>query len=258
MTFNEQTFTISQAVEPHDPNRFAFGLTEEQDAWRRRHRRHVLIVALVGFVVGLIIGATTAHADDLDDAVRRSAPYMTPEQTAAHVAAARAASRPVSDGKRWHDVTPELLLAMAWVESRYLPGAVSRLECDAAGTCIRRTGQWLGVFPDRFAAPYFCGHLQQRVPARGRRIDHVSARRACNRLDADIGEAYANAVTHLGEWFTFCRRSRSRLEPMVCALAGYNGGTKAARAGRRKYVDAVRARERRLVERWPTPPGGMI
>ena len=54
------------------------------------------------------------------DALRATVPdYLTASQAAEHYAAARAA------GARYH-VEPEVLLAVAWHESRYEPWAVSR------------------------------------------------------------------------------------------------------------------------------------
>ena len=177
----------------------------------------------VGFMWGAMAVAWGQPADDaiLEDAVGRLAPHVADEDVVAHVAAARAAAGEVSDGRRRHHVGAELLLAMAWVESRYVRGVVSRAK-----------------------GGMFCGYLQEKV--------RTSAE--CSRVDADIEAAYRNAAAHLGDWLTCCRRAAPRLEPMACALAGYNGGTAAARAGRRKYVNMVRWRERQLVERWPVAP----
>jgi hypothetical protein len=191
------------------------------DADARRLTRSIAALAAFAFFVGFAWGAiATAHADDLEDALARSAPHVTIDDVRAHVAAARGAAGPVSDGKRWHYIGEEMLLAMAWVESRYVRGVVSRAK-----------------------GGMFCGFLQEKV----------RTARACKSIDADIQAAYRNAAAHLGAWLTFCRRAAPRLEPMACALAGYNGGTAAALAGRKKYVNAVRWRERRLIERWPVP-----
>lgn len=189
-------------------------------------------------LIAMLTLAPAAAADPLEAAVQRSEP-AAPE-VARNVAAARAAAR--------GQATPELLLAMAWVESRYVTTGVSRLECDAAGACRRVRGNWPRPFPPRFAPPYFCGVLQARV----------RTSRACFRVGADIEGGYAAAVEHVEAWLRFCardRQARRHRDRLSCALAGYNGGTAAAREGRQRYARAVLSRARRLADGWPAPRG---
>jgi soluble lytic murein transglycosylase-like protein len=186
--------------------------------------------------------AETAPTDQLEAALARSMPKLA--TTSDHVHAARAAADTIEVRGAWYEITPEMLLAMAWVESRYVPTAVSRLECDAAGVCTRRTGNWRHRFPARFSQPYFCGFLQA----------HVRTERECRAIGADIQAAYTGAVAHLVDWIRFCavdRQARRHRDRIGCALAGYNGGVRSARTLRPKYPRAVRKRADRLASGWP-------
>lgn len=202
----------------------------------------LVILAFLLVAIGIRIGRATAatnRADDLAAALRRSAPSMTAAAAGEHVAAALAAETSRAPA--------EVLLAMSWVESRYIATAVSRLEC-IGGECRRRSGDWPSAFPRRFAAPYFCGYLQAKA----------TSELGCRAIGADLAASYTAAATHLDAWDRFCRgdreaRAAARGDLLGCALAGYNGGIAAARTGRRQYANAVRGRARRLADGWLVP-----
>jgi hypothetical protein len=126
----------------------------------------------------------------------------------------------------------ELLLGQAWVESRYVPDATSRV----VGT-HRVTGRLPGTSPGRAHGPFFCGPIQA---AAGRSWATCLALR-------DVRVGYAAGAGELLTWERFCRRRRAR-QPLSCALAGYGGGVRAALSGRSSYPARVLARARAIHE----------
>lgn len=76
--------------------------------------------------------------------------YMTPERAAVHVTAAAIAGAE-------HGIDPALLIAMAYVESRFEPAATSRVEGGR-----RVTGESSAVGPVG-KGPRFCGVLQAQA-----------------------------------------------------------------------------------------------
>lgn len=158
-----------------------------------------------------------------------AAPWLPPDAAYAHVEAASAAAT--------DRVTPELLLGIAFVESRFDPTAVSRVE---GGT--RRTGSYLPTTApaalDRRAALY-CGPLQTFAAS-------WSACVAMRGLDV----AYAAATAELEQWL----RDRRVHGSTARALAGHGCGNHGVTTGRcNGYPARVRWMEQRLQDQPPRP-----
>ena len=139
-----------------------------------------------------------------------------------HASAAIAAATP--------KVGVELLLAIAFVESRYDTTATSRVEGGR-----RRTGRHPSTSPPRNldrTASLFCGPLQT----------FASSWDACLKM-RDSGVAYAAAATELQTWL----RDRRVRGDIKRALAGHGCGNHGVTTGRcNRYPDRVLAVERRL------------
>jgi len=149
---------------------------------------------------------------------------MTDEQAKAHAEAALAAEQATG-------IDARLLLAIVWVESRYDPYSVSRMEC-INGTCRRRTGHW-----DKDAKPpgarptYYCGVTQVGGPISWDK---------CKELRG-IDEAYLTGAIHLDSWmFSKPCRNLKGTERENCGLRGYNGGWASIRNKSKTYVGMVR------------------
>ena len=113
--------------------------------------------------------------------------------------------------------TAELLLGLAYAESRYDMDALSRLECPPARACARVTSVWRKKTKPPYARPsWFCGPVQT-----GGRV----AWDVCQRMRADPAFAYATAAQELIVWLNdpACRRLRGQ-QKLVCGLRGYAGG----------------------------------
>jgi hypothetical protein len=113
----------------------------------------------------------------------------------------------------------ELLLAQAWVESRYQPTSVSRMMCKG-GTCTRKTGVWEYKKPPKGAQPsYYCGVMQ---------VGGWISWEDCVALMEDIPANYMEGAAELRRWTEsrLCRsyKGEGRLS---CALRGYGGGNAA-------------------------------
>lgn len=139
-----------------------------------------------------------------------------------HASAAIAAATP--------SVGVELLLAIAFVESRYDTTATSRVEGGK-----RKTGRHASTIPplrlDRRASLY-CGPLQT----------FAGSWNACLAL-RDSRVAYAAGVTELQTWL----RDRRVRGDIKLALAGHGCGNHGVATGRcNRYPDRVLAVERRL------------
>ncbi len=117
----------------------------------------------------------------------------------AHVAAATDAATP--------HVQPELLLAIAFVESRYDPTATSRVE-----GARRKTGSYPSTTPPATLAPHaslYCGPLQT----------FAGSWRECLAL-RDLHAAYAAGAGELETWL----RDRRVRGDLSLALAGHGCG----------------------------------
>lgn len=150
--------------------------------------------------------------------------YLDPVTAQANVDAALMASEATG-------VDPVLLLGMAYVESRFNPYSLSRIQCKGK-RCKRVTGAWLGDDPPPGARPtWYCGVLQTggAVPWE-----------ECLRL-RDLDAAYLSGAQHLVEWqgMSPCAKQRKEVR-LDCALRGYNGGWWSIRHRAAVYVRLVR------------------
>jgi hypothetical protein len=112
-------------------------------------------------------------------------------------------------------VQPELLLAIAFVESRFDPTATSRVEDG-----VRRTGPYSGIAPPPnlvATASLYCGPLQT----------FAGSWRDCLALRA-LPTAYAAGVSELEQWL----RDRRVHGDLVRALAGHGCGNHGVLTGK--------------------------
>lgn len=142
--------------------------------------------------------------------------YLTKESSYKQARAALEAST--------DEIPAELLLAMAWLESRYSPDAVSRIENG-----IRRTGIPPWRTPPRNTRSFFCGVTQ---------VSAGDSWSNCKRFH-DVAVAYKTTVVELNRWLSprICNHN------LTCALTGYSGGFPAIKVGN-PYASAVMRRAR--------------
>ncbi len=159
-------------------------------------------------------------------ALRLTATYPTlaPAEALAH---AREAMHAAAASE---DISPELLLAIAFVESRFDPTALSRVEGDQ-----RRGGRWpYDVPPKRLTkgTSMFCGALQTRALTWQQCLKQ-----------RDLHYAYRRAVRELESWL-HDRRVRGDI---TRALAGYACGNRGVKTGKcNRYPGRVLWQARRL------------
>jgi hypothetical protein len=149
-------------------------------------------------------------------------PALEPAEAFAHATEAMHAAT--------DEVSPELLLAIAFVESRFDPTALSRIEGNQ-----RRGGRWpYDVPPPKLTkgTSMFCGVLQTRA----------LTWRQCL-AQRDLRHAYTKAVHELETWL-HDRRVRGDL---TLALAGYACGNRGVKTGKcKRYPGRVLWQARRL------------
>jgi len=142
-------------------------------------------------------------------------PALDPATAFAHASAALEA--------RSEKVEPELLLAMAYIESRYDPTSLSRVEGET-----RRTGPWRPRVPPKQmnrSKSIFCGPLQTYAR---------SWKQCLQQRQLDV--AYPTAVAELEHWLRD-RRVRGRISR---ALAGYGCGNHGVTTGKcNRYPERV-------------------
>lgn len=173
-------------------------------------------------------------------AILAMALHLAPDVAREHVTAAVAAAHAHHAALQLSEhEAAELLLGMAYIESRYIPTALSRREPQAPGVYRRVTGIWAAhTPPPRARSPWFCGPLQAggRVPWR-----------VCQRMRTDLAYGYAAGAAELGVWYNdLACRSRPRDARLSCALHGYGGGYAAVAAGTHAYPAKVRRAARRI------------
>lgn len=123
------------------------------------------------------------------------------------------------------DLDPYLLLAQAYVESRFEPAATSRLVDGR-----RRTGRWTSKRPPAgWSGNLYCGITQSKA----------STWRACLRL-RDPAIALAAQAAELTTWL---KRTRGNY---TLALAGYGCGNAGLRHGCGTYPARIRKWARQL------------
>jgi hypothetical protein len=127
-------------------------------------------------------------------------------------------------------ISPELLLAVAYVESRFDPTATSRIE----GT-QRRVGRYPSTQPPmrlRKGSSLFCGPLQTFAAT----WDDCMQQR-------NLTVAYTTAVKEIGRWL----RDRRVRGDMTLALAGYGCGNRGVLTGKcNRYPGRVLWQAKRL------------
>lgn len=149
---------------------------------------------------------------------------LTEAEALAHVQAADAAASATG-------VDRELLLGMAYVESRYVTRNVSRMQCsgtDATRHCKRVTGPWRSRNKPPGAQPsYYCGAVQ---------VGGYIPWARCLELIDDVNLNYLFAAQHLLDWENdpACRH-KDKDARLVCALRGNGGGYAAIKVGTSTY-----------------------
>lgn len=127
-------------------------------------------------------------------------------------------------------IEPELLLAMAYIESRYDPTSLSRVEGNK-----RRTGPWRSKVPPKAMdrrSSLFCGPLQT----------HARTWKQCLE-QRQLAVAYPKAVSELEDWLRD-RRVRGRITK---ALAGYGCGNHGVNTGKcNRYPERVLRMKRKI------------
>lgn len=117
-------------------------------------------------------------------------------------------------------VSAEILVAVAWLESRYSDAALSRMENNRRVTTAPTATTLANSH-----GPFFCGPLQTAAGY---------SRKKCAAMRGLAG--WQLGAAEIETWLTFCRGD------FRCALSGYGCGVKAARAKRCGRADyAARA-----------------
>jgi hypothetical protein len=159
---------------------------------------------------------------EIADAAFETSPgtYLTKEGSYEQARAALKAATP--------EISAEVLLGLAWVESRYHAGAVSRVEDGKRVTGVPR---WKS--PPSGTRSFFCGVTQ---------VSAGDSWKKCREFQ-DVHLAYQTAIIELNRWLAprVCNHN------LVCALTGYNGGFPAIKVGTR-YAATVMWRSR-LIKR---------
>jgi soluble lytic murein transglycosylase-like protein len=115
---------------------------------------------------------------------------------------------------------PILLLSIGYVESRYNPLSLSRMQGSR-----RVTGVWEGNEPPSEAKPsWYCGIMQ---------VGGWVEWNECQELRTNIVKNYQVGANHLVEWKKLCKND------LKCALRGYSGGWDSIKAGRNGYINSV-------------------
>lgn len=144
-----------------------------------------------------------------------------------------------------HNIPVEVLLGIAYVESRYDPRALSRKECESEDpeSCTRKTGIWpKDTKPPKARPSWYCGPMQTG--------GYVSWDE-CQRMRTDVAYAYETGAAHLQAWLDDKRCAKLDADPRLrCALAGYNGGNQALASYKTsKYANWVLALSARISAR---------
>jgi soluble lytic murein transglycosylase-like protein len=162
---------------------------------------------------------------------------LPPEQARIHVEAATAAAAE-------YELPVELLLGVAYVESRFDERALSRLECASKDltSCVRKTGVWpYATKPPKAQPSWYCGPLQS-----GGYVSWAE----CQKMRTDVAYGYRMGAQELVTWLNDKRcHSLGADDRLRCALAGHNAGNAGVAAYRTvKYVDWVLLARDRVVK----------
>ncbi len=139
---------------------------------------------------------------------------LTIQEAEAHAEAALTASAATG-------IDAELLLAMAYYESHYEYGAISRLVCNK-GKCSRHTGRVHSrKKPLNVQGKLFCGAIQM----------HTFSWSRCWWYIDNLDLVYLKGAQHLVEWLKDgrCNQEDENAE-LTCALKGYRTGNPYSRA----------------------------
>lgn len=140
-----------------------------------------------------------------------------PATALVHAVAAQAASSPA--------IPPEILLSIAWHESRFDPTATSYVDGDG----VRRAGVWRSSMPAG-TGPRFCGVMQT---AAGHHWEDCIEQRP-------IVDGYRRGAEILGNWM------RAAHGDLAAALRGYGCGFAGMRGKCRRFDSWVLAHARGL------------
>ena len=111
-------------------------------------------------------------------------------------------------------VDANLLLGIAWAESRYDPNALSRWQCHGK-SCGRDTTTWSGSEqPAGSSPPWYCGVTQ---------VGGNVTWQTCQTLRENIRLNYLTGAKHLLHW-SKQKPCPNKKDNFYCALRGYNGG----------------------------------
>jgi hypothetical protein len=162
--------------------------------------------------------------------------YLDEASAALHVEAATAAAEA-------YDFPVELLLAQAFVESRYQPTTLSMQKClredgkcpwiCSKPDCGRKTRQWDFREPPDGARPsFYCGVMQ---------VGGWISWDECVALMEDIPTNYMEGAAELRKWTKdrYCRPFKGKEERLRCALRAYGGGYPAIPNLEMEYPDNV-------------------
>ena len=147
------------------------------------------------------IGIASGRAEHLSSSLTEMVPTISKNAAWGNAAGAMWAETP--------DISAELLLGLAYVESRYTPEATSRVT-----GAVRSTGvpPWRNP-PDDVHGPYFCGVTQ---------VQAGMSWGKCLELRG-LANAYLAAAHELTLWLTACHRTGTD-NLLACSLWGYGGG----------------------------------
>lgn len=162
-----------------------------------------------------------AEAMNLGEATYVASPNTYLTQKGAYTQALAALEASTSE------LPAEVLLGVAWVESRYSTDAVSRVE---SGKRITGIPNW--KTPPSGTRSFFCGTTQ---------VGAEDSWEKCRRF-RDVDLAYITLVEELDRWLSVCHHN------LTCALTGYNGGFPAIKAGKTNYASTIMWRVRLIKE----------
>lgn len=140
---------------------------------------------------------------------------------------------------------PELLLAIAYVESSFIPHSVSYKECTDE-SCTRKGARGT-TKPDNAEPPWYCGVMQ---------VGGNVSWHECRRLMVDVEANYMKGAKWLRKWESqwgqkeqHCGQYKEGSEDrLVCALQGYNGGYPLIENNAQKYPTKVLGTREKIKE----------
>jgi hypothetical protein len=146
-----------------------------------------------------------------------------------------------------HGFQIEELLAQAWVESRFNPYDLSRIQCKN-GKCKRRIGTWKHKYKPPGAKPtYYCGPMQVGGNIKWKR---------CRQLMHDLVSNYDEGAKHVRLWEKYAAKDKRCRKHAIgtryrrtCAYRGYVGGWKGLYSSRNRYPNKIYWKQARIKRR---------